>query len=423
MPGLFFRIPERHRFWAPLVCGTILYFFANIQRVAIPGSIFDLLQGELGRSAPCITALGSAFMYTYAFCQLGIGLLVDRYGGHRVIALGALLFCLGSLLFPLARDLPLLYLARALTGLGASSLYLSLVKETMRAFNRNFTIMLSMVILIGYAGGVVAGAPFVAWVSLLGWRGAMLVIAVLSAGFYALFLLAQAGVRKPPVHPVPFSPGPLRTILAGRNNRRLFLFCGLNFGLYYVLQTVLGKKFLEDFCRLSSQQAAWMLSLMGVLAAVSGLGFAVASRLLDNRRRIFIRVAGAGCLLAFLAINTLLALGIRTTWMAALLGLLCLTASTTAIVVPLLRETNARELGGVAASLLNFGCYLTVALLGHLVGLLMNLFPPLPVDGILRYGVASYRAVFGFMLALAALAAWCAFQVREPDGPPRTPAS
>jgi len=39
----------------PIVLGTLLYFCANIQRVAVPGTIFNELQNELGAGASGIT--------------------------------------------------------------------------------------------------------------------------------------------------------------------------------------------------------------------------------------------------------------------------------------------------------------------------------------------------------------------------------
>lgn len=416
MRAIVTSIPASFRFWALLVCGTALYFFANIQRVAIPGSVFDCLQQELKVSAPCITALGSSFMYTYAFSQLAIGLLVDRYGGHRIIAFGAILFCAGSLLFPLVHSLPALYLTRALTGLGASAFYLSLVKETMRSFNKNFTIMLSVVIFIGYTGGIVANAPLVHYVALTSWRHVMLATAFSTLGFYLLYLLAYAGAAPYPVQPIPFSLAPMRTVMAKRHNRHTFLFCGINFGLYYVIQTVIGKKFLEDYCQFTNAQAAGVLSLTGMISAVSGLGLAVASRLSGNRRQIFVRFVGLSCLFVFVMLTVLLLLEVRTAWIAGLLCLLAFTASTSSIVVPLLRETNVVEYTGVSVSLLNFSCYITVAVLGNAVGLLMNLYKPEQHGAILLYGTPSYVAVFGTMLGLSGVVAWCAFQLRETRG-------
>ena len=91
-----------------LSAAVALYFFANLQRVAIPGSIFNELQSDLKVGAKYITALSSMFMYIYAAGQLCAGLLADRYGGERVISCGALLFCLGSVLFPFSESLTLL---------------------------------------------------------------------------------------------------------------------------------------------------------------------------------------------------------------------------------------------------------------------------------------------------------------------------
>ena len=101
---------DRKRQLILISIGVFLYFLMNIQRVAVPGSVFDLLQEDLNVSAPYITALGAAFMYVYAICQLIIGIMVDKYSGNRVIAFGSVFFFLGSLMFPLSHNLLMLYL-------------------------------------------------------------------------------------------------------------------------------------------------------------------------------------------------------------------------------------------------------------------------------------------------------------------------
>ena len=264
MNSILNKIPEIYRVWAVLICGTVLYFFANIQRVAIPGSIFNLMQKELQVSAPYITAFGASFMYVYALCQLIIGLLVDRFGGYRTIMFGAFLFCLGSVMFPLSHSLSMLYLSRIIVGLGASSLYLSLVREIMRAFDKSFMIMLAVMILIGYTGGIAANAPFVICVNKIGWRNVLFIAAFISTAFYILFLIMKSTLKMPSLQPVKFSFHPFINILKKRHNCYLFLFTGINFGLYYVLQTVIGKKFLEDYCQIASDNAALILSVMGL---------------------------------------------------------------------------------------------------------------------------------------------------------------
>ena len=104
------------RFWVHLsliLLGTIFYFVANFQRIAIPGAIFDILEQELSVGAPQITAFGAIYMYIYAFTQLINGVLVDRYGGYRVMLVGAIIMTLGCFMFPLTSNLTLMYISRA----------------------------------------------------------------------------------------------------------------------------------------------------------------------------------------------------------------------------------------------------------------------------------------------------------------------
>ena len=411
-----YPIARKHRLRAMLFCGAMLYFFANVQRVAIPGSVFSLLQEELNVSAPYITALGSAFMYVYAANQLFIGLLADRYGGGRVIMTGALLFCTGSLLFPFTHSLVLLYLCRALTGLGASALYLSLIKETIRIFNREYGIAVSVIIMIGYAGGIAANAPFVAGVEELGLKNMLVLTGILSVVFYGLYLLLGSTLRLPPVQKIPISFRKFGTVLKSRHNCELFLFSGVNFGLYYVIQTVIGKKFLEDFCRMNSGSAAWILSLMGTISAFSGVMFAVLSRMTGNRRRIFCRLAGWICLGVFLSITLLILLDFRSPAVAVLLCLFSLTASMSSITIPLLRETNPENDAGASISFMNFSFYLSVAVFGNLAGFLMDLFPAQRIDGILVYGRNSYLALFGVLTLFAVPVFYGAMRMRETRG-------
>ena len=113
-----------------VILASLLYFAANLQRVAVPGAVFTLLQNDLQTTAQSIASLGSYFMYVYAASQLVIGILIARYGGFKVITLGSNLFFAGSLLFPVAQTLPLLYFSRVLIGVGSVSFYLSLIAET-----------------------------------------------------------------------------------------------------------------------------------------------------------------------------------------------------------------------------------------------------------------------------------------------------
>ena len=84
-------------FW---LCAVLLYFIANLQKVVMPGAIFNELQEHFSATAGSVTGIGAIFMYTYAISQLVVGLLVDRFSGARVMA-----YCVAAVSCLLSRHL------------------------------------------------------------------------------------------------------------------------------------------------------------------------------------------------------------------------------------------------------------------------------------------------------------------------------
>ena len=147
---------------ALIVLTVIIYFMTNFQRVAIPGAIFDVLQNDLSLNAPMVTSLGAVFMYSYAISLLFCGILVDKFGGIRIITIGSFLFAVGAMLFPNTTNIFILYLSRFLLGIGGATFYLAVIPEIKKCFpDKYFSIILSVVLLIGYVGGICANAPFI----------------------------------------------------------------------------------------------------------------------------------------------------------------------------------------------------------------------------------------------------------------------
>ena len=145
--------------WWLLATSVVIYFFVNFQRSSIPGTIFNELQSDFQATAAQVTNISAVFMYVYAATQLVAGLAADKFGGVRTIFWGALLLCVGSLIFPLCSNMWLLLLGRVLVGLGCGAIYLAIVKEIDRIYPEKFTSVLGSVILLGYAGSIIGGWP------------------------------------------------------------------------------------------------------------------------------------------------------------------------------------------------------------------------------------------------------------------------
>ena len=312
-----------------ILLGALFYFIENFQRIAIPGAIFDVLQQELSVTAPYITAFGAIFMYIYAFNQLVIGVLVDRFGGLRVMFAGGAILGLVALLFPISSNLPLMYFSRVLVGLGGSTCYLSLIRELREFFSdKNFGIAISVMLCIGYCGGIAANAPFVFMMQHINWREILLFIGGIVAVGVILFALLSTKIKFPEINEnVKLRTLPFRLVLHKKHNRNLFSFACCNFGISYAIQSIIGKKFLEDFCMMAPSKASIVLSIMAVIAAVFNIINASFCKIFHNHRVMFLKNASVISFVSLLIICLCLIFNIRTGYIALIFFILAGNAS------------------------------------------------------------------------------------------------
>ncbi len=395
--------------------GTLFYFFANFQRIAIPGAVFDLLQSELSVSAPYITAFGAIFMYLYAFNQLIIGVLVDRFGGLRIMLTGGIILGVGALLFPISSNLPLMYFSRVLVGIGGSTFYLSLIRELRECFSdKNFGIAISVMLCIGYCGGIAANAPFVFLMKYINWREILVILALIILLGVIIFAILSTRIKFPEINRnVKLRTLPFRLVLHKKHNRNLFSFACCNFGISYAIQAIIGKKFLEDFCGMSTYKSALVLSAMAVIAAIFNIINASVCKMCHNHRVMFLKNASVitfGCLLV---ICICLIFNIKTDFIAIIFFILAANASLTSLLVPVLHLTNRKMVSGTAVSIMNFCFFTMVGLLGTAMGFLLNLFAPEQKGNILVYSNHSYLAVFGLFFLLSVFELYKAMKLSD----------
>ena len=274
---------QAFRVYIPLV---ILYFLSYFQRTSLPGTIFDTLSADLHLNASGMAALAASFVYPYAVCQIFSGALVDRFCGTRVVMAGGAVMLAGILLFPLSASLPMLCAARALTGIGSSTIFLALVRETDRLFGRkNYALIFGIAYFCGYAGGLSGTLPFERLCAAYPWRHVLFGAAAVTAAGYLALLGAGLRSKMPPVPDTPFSLKPYRNVIANPLSWRMILCANVNFCIFFVIQTVFGKKFLQDFAGLSSAVSAGVIFAMTLVCMGIMLTTSILSRLTGNRRR------------------------------------------------------------------------------------------------------------------------------------------
>jgi MFS family permease len=172
---------------------AVVLFINYVDRGAVPTAI-PLIQHDLGLDNEQVGRLLSAFFMVYAFIQIPVGWLAERYGAHRVLAGGLVVWSAATMLMGITSSFTMLFCLRMLLGLGESAGFPAVSK-----------LMAAVVPVksLGLANGIVAFGYLMApgigifaaglLIDHVGWRGTFVTFGLLSL----LWLVPWAFVRLP----------------------------------------------------------------------------------------------------------------------------------------------------------------------------------------------------------------------------------
>lgn len=164
------------RVFAAFASGYFMsYALRSVNAVIAP----DLI-AEFGLSNAQLGSLSSAYFFAFAAMQMPLGIWLDRFGSRRVDATLLLVAAAGCAVFALARSVTLLWLGRALIGIGVSGALMA----SLRAFRFWYVDarqqqLAAWMLVAGTLGALVTTVPVQLALPLIGWRGVFWVAAVL----------------------------------------------------------------------------------------------------------------------------------------------------------------------------------------------------------------------------------------------------
>jgi MFS family permease len=106
---------------------VIAYLCAVTQRSSL-GVAGVAAAHRFGASAAALSTLGVLQLVVYAVLQVPVGVLVDRYGPKRVLAVGAMLMLGGQVLVALSTVLPAAVAGRMLVGAGDATTFVAVLR-------------------------------------------------------------------------------------------------------------------------------------------------------------------------------------------------------------------------------------------------------------------------------------------------------
>ncbi|MEW6165703.1 MAG: MFS transporter [Pseudomonadota bacterium] len=393
--------------WAVWGLGALFYLFAFYQRVA-PAVMTDRLMADFAIGGAALGNLSAFYFYAYVAMQIPTGVMADRFGPRRVLAGGAGVAALGSLLFALAPDFGWAGVGRLLVGASVAVAFVSCLKLASHWFPpHRYALVSGMALFFGVVGGVMAGVPLRLLVETFGWRpvmgGAGIFAALLCAAVWLLvrddpaergYLSHQQEAGKAHGHP-PVLAG-LAEVLSYRNIWVLML-APIGFsGAVLTFGGLWGVPWLKQAHGLEPKAAAAMTSVLLVAWALGGPLLGSWSERMGRRKPLYL-ATGAVALAGWAAV---LFLALPLWLMAVLLAVTGFASGNIIIGFAWAKESLPLRLMGTASGVVNMGPLMGGMFLQPGVGWLLDRnWNGALESGARLYDAAAWQAGFGLLFA------------------------
>ncbi|MEV5237708.1 MFS transporter [Streptomyces cinnamoneus] len=182
--------------------GVAVYFVAIIFRTSLGVAGIDAAE-RFDVNASALSTFSILQLLVYAGMQIPVGLMVDRLGTRKVLALGVVLFTTGQFGFALAHSYGTALACRALLGCGDAMTFISVLRLGARWFPaRNGPMIAQVAALFGMAGNLVSTLVLARLLHDAGWTRTF----AGSAGAGVVVLVLMLAFLKD--HPEGFEPAP-----------------------------------------------------------------------------------------------------------------------------------------------------------------------------------------------------------------------
>ena len=399
--------------WAIWCLGAAFFLLGFFHRVT-PGVLTRELSQEFGLNAAALGGLSGLYFYSYVAMQIPTGVLADRLGPKRLIAIGGILTAVGTVLFALAPNLFWAGLGRFIIGGSVAVAFVSTLKLTTHWLNpRHYSLSAGLLLVAGMVGAVFAGVPLqllseiYGWRSVVGWSSvvgvAIFIVAMLflhddpSARGYASYQSIDSEEKQPRML------SGFGIVLKYRNTWLMTLAPGGIVGAVLTFSGLWGVPFLVDIYQFSPTAAAAMCSGVMLAWAVSGIAFSMYSEKILQRRKPYL----VGTVFALISWSIVfLVPGLPVPVLVILLLTAGLSSGSMILGFALAKESVPIYLAGTISGLVNAGVMCGPMLLQPLVGLLLDRMWNGDVSG----GIRIYDAI-AFRIGFSGLLIWLLISV------------
>jgi len=407
--------------WVVWGAAILFYFYEFIIRV-MPSVMSKELMSSFHISATGFGLLAASYMYAYAPMQLPIGVLMDRYGAHRLLTVGALLCGFGSLLFGWAEHLFIAEVGRFLTGMGSSFGFIGFIYISNHWFPATSAgRIMGFGNSLGLLGAICGQGPVAHLVNGVGWRDTSYIIGI--AGFIIAGVILLVIRNDPAGMTTHYSKVSFKTVMKHYKTVVLHpqtwviaMVCGF---LYFPVGTFAGLwcvPYLEFLYGVDNAYAGYAASCIFVGWILGGPISGHFSDRYNNRKFFYI----FGSFFVFLFFCIIVYFPPKSIYlMFALLFAIGLLAGASILTFRSVVALSPDKVKGSAITFINFLAFVGASICQPLVGWLIDYH----WDGVMRAGVPiyareDYTFAFTFFPAAMLVSLFFSILLKEDPGKP-----
>jgi len=356
----------------------ILVYFYRVSLAVVAGDI----SRELGLSPAQLGTLSGVLFYVYAFAQLPLGPMIDRFGGRLVISGCGILTTMGGILFAAGHSFAAAMAGRVLLGIGTASVLMATFTIFTRWYDKQeFGRISGFMVAVGNLGNLAATAPLALAVAAIGWRASFLVIGILQ-GLVTLLVFSVVRDRPPgdAGSGAGGGDGKKSGMLAAWKeifgNRDFLLLGGVSFfwyGNYLALQGLWGGPYLMEALHLTRTETGRMLMFTSIgFICGSMVTDTIARRVLNSYKKTLLwgQLLLLGLMCGLLGPMERVPAPVLAGWFFAI----GLAVSSGVMIYPIIRNTFHVRIVGTALTSLNFFVLMGAAVTQNLMGVIIDAF-------------------------------------------------
>jgi len=411
--------------WLVLFFGFVLVVLHRF----VTAGLQDIFTETFAISSAGFALLSSSYFYLYPLMQVPAGMAIDLFGPRKITTFSFLIMTIGTIFFAAATTFGQLFWGRMMISFGAAFIWGSLLKvQGIHFSGRIFAFLAGFGAVAASFGVILAGSPFMAGATRLGWREMIYLLAICSF----LLLLGNLIFTRDPVNrvgsnrPTPnqFKPSNRKnktdlagtvTVLKQKSGWLLFL---CHFGIYGPYAAFIGiwsYPFLVGEAGYTVSQASFFITFLGISYMLGGPLLGHLSDRMGERRRPVLLIS---CV--FLAMFTAAFLflpylnGKAGILLYPVLFVIGFFTPSLILTMVLSRELQNPKYSGVAVGIANSGGFVGAAIAQLVVGLILEKgWQGQYVNGIMSYPWPVYQQVILFSTLLITLAFLSAYLVEE----------